>query len=589
MEGELERIVVETLDHPERSQVKKDLEFVVSALSILGRCDEAVILYNDNLRSFNSEQQIQCRFFLGVGFTRRSEYATARRYFGENRRLTRTRLSFQSKFFVFQGMGFYRFFCGKWNLALRDSARSFQAALRGNFLLGRVLSSDLRGNLLVQMGQVDLGLRTLHQAHVLASRMKNLSLSQAIDGSRLNYLAQFGLSPKDTIQSLRSRIEELDRLGDAYYSICNLNLELARQYLIRGKFSDANSALDTAAQVIYSHQYRRQEILLNLRYGYMSYLTGDSARGLTYVQAARRALEPIDHTSRLAVLGLELKLVTDLQMKDRIAQLREELRAGSVIYGGVVHRKILERQKILDSRQSPRGGDVIAELKDQMEGGTDQAIEAILQTEFRAFLLDVLPSVRGRRVIYLDLGKDTVTIFDRTEIDHSQGLTSLLRLLLFEIGSGPCTKEHLIHSVWRYTSYHPLHHDPVIYQAIANLRRLLGVHADWIQTTEEGYRLQAGIELRSVRHREISRPAPTAVELIPAIKSDYDKRLNFRQIRFLRQIKRNQFVTVQDYRKLFKVSEITACRDLALLYRFGFVLRVGRARATRYQLSGGNK
>jgi hypothetical protein len=58
--------------------------------------------------------------------------------------------------------------------------------------------------------------------------------------------------------------------------------------------------------------------------------------------------------------------------------------------------------------------------------------------------------------------------------------------------------------------------------------------------------------------------------------------LNHRQIEFLRDLRSGEFIDVHSYRRRFKVSEITACRDLAALARGKYLERHGRARATRY-------
>jgi hypothetical protein len=587
-QGDYQRLLAQTLDHPTRAWKREDIGFILGSLCFVGRTSEAKILFEDHFSKLSAEQKIQGRFFLGLGFTRRSEYAAARKYFGENRREVRKKLSAPSRFYVFQGLSFYRYFCGKWKLALRDSELSFAAALKGNFLYGRVLSSDLRGHLLLQMGQVQLGLKTLKEAQALALRMNNQAISQAIEISRVTYEAQYGIQPRETMSALFEYLETTKAVQDTY-SHSQLLLELARQYLLRGSFSQAAATLDQAAQQIYSYQNRRQEVQLNLRFAYLSYLLGDSARGLSYVQAGKRALDPVvDHALALAVLGLEHKLVQDLKMPEREAPLAQELVRESLLFGGAVNGKMLARLS-LRNYEGERAEDKLGELRDLIATCKESALEAVLATEYRAFLLDILPAVRGRQVLYLDLEEDSLTIFDRGGITHSRGLTPLLRSLLFEISSGACTKQRLIQSVWRYPNYHPLHHDPVIYQAVANIRKLLGTHLDWVQTTEEGYRLKDGVELRTPRAREISRPKVKSEIVIPAIKSSYDQQLNFRQLRFLQGSKPNQFITVQDYKKSFRVSEITASRDLALLYKLGLVVRIGRARATRYVLAEGEK
>ncbi len=58
--------------------------------------------------------------------------------------------------------------------------------------------------------------------------------------------------------------------------------------------------------------------------------------------------------------------------------------------------------------------------------------------------------------------------------------------------------------------------------------------------------------------------------------------LNYRQIAFLAEMQPGQSSDVHAYRQRFGVSEITACRDLSLLTTEKYLLRVGKARATKY-------
>lgn len=61
-----------------------------------------------------------------------------------------------------------------------------------------------------------------------------------------------------------------------------------------------------------------------------------------------------------------------------------------------------------------------------------------------------------------------------------------------------------------------------------------------------------------------------------------DPGLNHRQVKLLAELADRQSIDVQAYRRKYDVSEITACRDLASLSRAGHLVRLGKARATRY-------
>jgi DNA-binding winged helix-turn-helix (wHTH) protein len=164
-----------------------------------------------------------------------------------------------------------------------------------------------------------------------------------------------------------------------------------------------------------------------------------------------------------------------------------------------------------------------------------------------------------------------------TEVIHQQAkLSPLSKKLLLALRGKEKTKEELIEFLWEHR-YRPLHHDPLIYQAITRLRENLGSHGHWIEAISEGYRLMPAVELVS---------ATAEVHALPKIspKEGHFFQLNTRQIRILRLFKQKEFLGVNDCIKVFKVSDMTIKRDLAFLLGLGLLVRHGRARATRYAL-----
>jgi DNA-binding winged helix-turn-helix (wHTH) protein len=580
-QGDYSRALAQSLDHPERRWSPRDLGFIVGSLCFLGRVGEAETLYRDRAATLSVELAIECRFFLGIGLTRQSSYARARAWFAENLRAGRGPVSLRGRFFIHQGASFYRYFCGKWRLALRDAEQAFEAAVRADFLYGKSLSSDLRGHLLIQMGEAPLGLKLLREAQTLAHRMDNRGVAQAIDIARVGYEAQFGLSPSETVARLQRYARKATAVQDTY-SLANLQLELARQQLLRGRFAEALATLDLAGHQIYSNQNRRQEVTLNLRYAYHAYLSGDPARGLSFIRSGKRALDPaVDHALELSVLGLELKLVRSLGMDARARELQDQLVDKSRAYGGNVNRRMLAR---LAGAEATEGvGDPLGDARDRVAGDRGESALSALESGYLAFALELWPEARGQEWLCVDLGEagtDTLTALDREGIVHSAGLTPLLRSLLRELArAGSRSKAELIRTVWKYPSYHPLKHNPVLYQAITALRKLLGARAEWLRTTEDGYQLKSGVVLRQPESPDVD-PGPAE----SLVSVDERTVLNPRQMTWLRRVKGKEFFSVHEYRKMFKVSEITACRDLAGLTRLKLISRVGRARATRYAI-----
>jgi len=587
--GDYQSALASSIDHPEREWRLQDLGYIVGALCYVGRSVEAETLFLVHSGRLSLEQTIRTRYFLGVGFTRISNYQKARHYFALNRRALGSKVSLEARFYVFQGIGFFRYFCCKWRLALRDSKRAFEAALRANFLYGRVVSSDLHGHLLVQTGEVHHGLRILQEAQALAVQIGNSGVAGAIEISRVGYEAQFGLGGSRTLAKLQKYLKSTADVQDTY-SHAALHLEMARQMILRGAFEAAGEALDQAARTIYAHQNRRQECTLNLRYAYLAYLRDEAPLGLSFLQSAKRALDPsIDHALRLAALGLELKLVERLGMPERQRQVEAEIESESAMYGGWINQRVRSRLKsrgACRSNGSAAAADPLGYLRDQIAFDVESALGEILKSEYHGFLLELFPGFRGRSVLYFGLGETSVLLFSPRGVVHLDGLTPLQRQILRALASGPTSKEELIRSVWRYPAYHPLQHDPVIYQAVTGLRKFLGEFAPWFETTENGYRLRQGVTVeRMAPHRsapQATRPEPEP-EPVPGDEI-HKNSLNHRQVKFMLGAKTGEFTSVHQYKDRFDVSEITASRDLSNLFRLGFVIRIGRARATRYSI-----
>src|SRR5690606_28751909 len=105
----------------------------------------------------------------------------ARECFGANLRELRGKHGQKEQFYIYQGMAFYRYFCGRYRLSLHFASKAMASATQSQFTYGRVLASDLCGHLLVQTGNICEGLRTLKQASTLASQMGQSGLAETLE------------------------------------------------------------------------------------------------------------------------------------------------------------------------------------------------------------------------------------------------------------------------------------------------------------------------------------------------------------------------------------------------------------------------
>src|SRR5690606_8282120 len=123
-------------------------------------------------------QQTEARFYQAIGMCRHSCYREAAKVFFNNLRASR-RGEKRQQFFVYQGLGFYAYFKGRYRQALAFARRASDAALAARFTYGRALAEDLKAHSLVQNGAVRSGLKALRQAHYLAELLGSGGLATA--------------------------------------------------------------------------------------------------------------------------------------------------------------------------------------------------------------------------------------------------------------------------------------------------------------------------------------------------------------------------------------------------------------------------
>ncbi len=575
--GEHRSVTDRTIDAPAPVSFLEDFPYVIGALVMLGRVEEAETAYELRLGELTEAQKTACRFFLGVGFCRHSFYEKARRYFIENLNTRRLSADPVSRFYRYQGAGFYHYFAGRMKKALVWAERSFAAALEASFLYGRAFAADLKGHALLQTGQVGVGLKTLELAEHLASQMGAKWLQETVRSSALTYRTRFGIGGATSLAELLTALGELSKQD--VFTQSSLLLELASEYLRRGRLTEAKNTLNDCCRIVYASHNRRHAAMLNLRYAYVHFREGEPHLALNLVRNALTQIDSkVDVLLELKLRGFERKLVRHLGIAVCVDALEERVTRLSKRVGETVGLRLLAREKGEAVAGYHFGEDPVGDLWDQVQREGIRSALAILKSGYLGLLSEVLPVRNGDRVLYLDLEPGALTVFDKGDIEHHAELLSRsLRLLLLELRPGPKTKEELIQNVWKY-EYHPLRHDTLIYSAVAKLRKILGARSHWIEVTEAGYQLRP--QVRVVNHES------EATEVVPARveeSGDEQRRLNHRQERILRFLKENEFIDTGTCRSLFETSEITASRDLAELTRLDLVGRIGKGRATKYR------
>jgi len=550
----------------------------IGALSFLGRIEEAeTLLARLEAARGGTEPVTVARFFLGVGHTRRSDYARARRAFARNEKgPSPTPLE---RFFRMQGRVFYTYYTGRFRASLRYAREARRLALRSGDLFARFLATDSYGHCRVVAGEIHHGLRLLEEARSLALRLGNPGLANASAISIELYRAEYGLAGADALAALERRYEALGTEDN--YSLANVGLELARQRTRRGRFLEARQALERAAPAIYGNQNRRQEIQLNLRLAELAFRQGDHFSARHHLQFLHRLLHnEADSSYELAALGLARKIALAEGREQEAVGLLGRWRELARDFGNTRDDNLRVRLGLLRAERGNPEDRVHALLQASRHARSLPArLRPLLESGLLCEAADCLGLAPGKPILALLPGGLGHLAQSESGLSWSpDGAFSPLQLRILRLlAAGEGSKERLVREAWGYR-YDPLRHDPVVYAAMSALRRGLGGRAEWLQVTESGYRFAAGIRLS-----EADQPAPSSAP-VKALAGPLAS-LNHRQLEILDWLREERFLGVGHCRERFQVSTITALRDLSGLFRLGLVVRMGNARATRYSLA----
>ncbi len=482
-------------------------------------------------------------FALGVAYTRVSEYAKARKQFAACGRFRRSNR--RARFFVFQGIGFYRFFCGQYGKAAAFAQKAFENAAQDKYTFGLLLAEELLAHALIEQGQVRRGIRHLREALKKARALNNSSLRQTFRLLLLLSEARFGLN-WNCIPKLEKALAKLHPQDS--YSRNAVKLELANQWALRGRPEKATRVLDEACDSIYSSRNRRHIALLNFRLAFLTWMRGRSEEAVRLLKSTE----------------LHLHKEVDIALSRRIQGLEARLT------GGGPYSRVREEQDF--------GEDPLGDLYDGVRRKETAALDLILKERLLYFLFSFFDIEFKQRALIFDLLPKGVIVVDRGEIlVIEKGLTRGLRKILELLSQSHQSKAELVEKVWSY-EYDPARHDPLIYTSISKLRQLLG--RSWIEADEKGYRLTSGVRLQ-MQSADLQ---STRSKWTRPVDSSRNGSLSFRQLRILATFgnRKRESLGVEDVMREFAVSRATATRDLTTLTDEGLLLRLGKARATRY-------
>lgn len=554
----------------------------VGAHSFRGEALEALSAFHrlERLPRAAPSAIVQARFFLAIGYVRRSEYAEARKLFARN--LREKAGSSEIDFYRWQGLAFFRFFFGRFRRARALAERAYLAATELDFPYGRVLALDLLAHSHCQLGQARRGLKDFETALALARVLGNGGIQSAVEISMLRFRSQFGLNLARAERELERAIRQLaSRASEDTYSRAELVLELSRQRVLRGRATAARELLEAHCDSIYRHQNRRQSATLHLRMSHLLHLRGESYAALTLLRSALAALDArVDQVYRAQLRGLERKI-----LRETGTSLPPETSCRNAL-----DSRISQRDNGAIAPRDP-GEDPLGDWFDRASQRADADFPAVIESGLLYLVPPFLAISSAAPSLVLGPVRGMGIACARGDVHViPHGFTTPIRKLLRLLAAGSFQKkEKLVREVWGY-AYRPDRHDALLHATLARARKLLGPFETWIEWSAGGYRLRGEVRLLEAdgapAKARVSLPAtlPTTSSSAPRGVSEKPPAadLNYRQFQALNWIERGEYLSVSDYARRLQVSKITACRDLTQLARWNMVSRSGKARATRY-------
>lgn len=586
--GRHQEVLARTLDGADGDFPPEETAPVIGSLSLLGRVDEALACFGGAAEdpAIDAADLIEARFFVIVGLCHAGRYGEARAQALENLRHRRVRPQRPSdhrreRYFVFQGAALVRYFEGRVRHALPWVKRALAASVEARFNYGRLLALDLWGHVLVQLGDVSAGLRTLGQAERLALSLEFAGHATSIACSRLVYQSRHGRGGADLDEEL---VRVAATSTDNLFALRSAWLELAFRAAIGGDAARAQESLDRAAAQAVPEQDSRALSRLMLTRAIVRRIDHSVAESAVCVRRAfdaARAAE--DRILQAEVCAWDMLLGTNAaagELADASALARD---TGSLPAHALA---VLRGELRPDARkvsESPLWSLLLGTDQGTQHGPAEKAQVAIERgwLGLGGILLGGEP---GSRILLLE---GSILADDHGVLVHAAKAPGHAVELLRVLAEGEQSKESLLRRVWGVARYSPAHHDAVIYTAIARLRRSLGPSGEWVRTSALGYALAPGVVVHSVG--EARAPAPK--EQVPSEApppggtAPPESRPPRRAPTVESVLVGGEPLRSIDIAERVGISEATALRRLRALVLDGIVAREGAGKGTRYRLT----
>lgn len=589
LKGEYAKIVDE-FDRGSRSQIA----WVAASLALLGRIEDALVL--------SSAEEPIARFYIVVALIRASRYEEADRALVDLVQEARGGEA-TARFFCAQALGFRAFFEGRFKKALYWSSLARKEALLSGDLHERVLSSDLRGHSLVQMGRLDEGLESLGDALKIARKTGNVSNITALRAALAIGESQHGYR---TDESLREMLEEARDLDS--YTSANLLIELMRQANLRGRYREALKIAVEARRLVRVIRHKRQQALFAVREAYAHFRLGSEAKALEILEPFEKKLDRRDRALLVQIKGLKYMILESQPGKASEAKAKKLARLQAEIQD--LAHEVKNRRSLTFIQRWAKGAasslEGSASPAERWIGGTKdlyvrlELLERSYLSYFENLFSRVGVSGARENSILLSIVPGKVLFRSRHELScEDDQFSNVIRRGLLILAKRRCSKSELIELVWGY-QYEAFRHDTLIYTFIRRLRTALGPLAPLLTYSKDdesyGFSSPVTVQVLEFQDLEVAATPEALLEEGEPESVASGSSLNLRQLEALTRLQavwregqgpHAASIAAHELIEKYNVSRITASRDLAQLAEQGYLVRTGSGRGTRYVLKAG--
>lgn len=553
-----------------------DIAYLIGAHCMSNQFAQAVKVFqkHESIVVLSLDHHLLALFFLGLGSTRDSQYQEARKYFIQIFRMRKSRFH---NYLLYQGLGFYNFFICRYQMSefwIQKNHMIIQNLQLAPFW--KLIYLDLSAHVSIKRGHIQKGLHFIQIALPMAQQIQNKFVVEALTVSLANYESLYGLDQKSSLLKLKKLIEKYSRRKNFYYY--NLSLELVRRLNLRGELVNSELHLRKIEKTLFLSPLKRQKALWGFRFAHLLYLKGKALQSLNQIESSLDYLDPRQDLSlRVQMLGLKHKIlksqgmdVENLQQTiQKITFYCKDTQSLSYAYrNGWYNKPVTEDPYAQFFHSWKRGGHK-----------NYPSLKKVIGQEWISLFVDLLPTDRVH-FIYLDILPKTALIFTESGISVAEGITPLIRQSLLLLARQDLTKKQFVEYLWGY-EYDSYRHDTLIYTLVGRLRDFLGNHSDLLKMQDNLIQL-VQTQVRVYDHH-VLKPESDIKTASTQIENSQLK-LNFRQIELVEYLQKNRFLGAQEASEILHVPKITACRDLTDLLKQGLVIKLGKARATKYKL-----